>query len=126
MSVIVCTICSREKDKGERLMPAYERYKGDHIQNVRMIAQAAHKAYYILSGKFGLLKAGEPVPPYDYALRDKEAVKKLSYLISSRLSQDNVTHVVLYTKVKGTWAPYTRAMGLACQRCSINLRIVSL
>ncbi len=123
MSVIVCTICSREKDKGNRPMSACERYKGDHIAAIQTIARAAEKSYYILSGKFGLLKESEPVPDYDYTLRDKEEIKRLSYLVASRLLQDGVKQVLLYTKLKSTWAPYVRAMELACERSGVNLRI---
>lgn len=125
MSVIVCTICSREKDKSTQSMPAHERYKSDRIKHVRMIARAAHKSYYILSGKFGLLKAYETVPSYDYVLGDED-VSRLSYLIGSRLSQEGVTEVLFYTKSLREWAPYLRAMELACTRGGVKLRVVSL
>lgn len=123
MSVIVCTICSREKDESEESMPAHKRYRGDHIDSVRAVAEAACRSYYILSGKFGLLKASDLVPCYDFRLTPQD-VRRLSFQVSSKLSQDGVTEVVFYTKPTRAWMPYQEVMKLACERNRITLRIV--
>ncbi len=62
---IVCTICCREKDRTDKLLPAIRRYKSERIKTVAGLARDAGLPLAILSGKYGLIDANEPIPYYD-------------------------------------------------------------
>ncbi len=62
---IVCTICCREKDRADKLLPAIRRYKSERIKTVAGLARNAGMPFAILSGKYGLINADEPIPYYD-------------------------------------------------------------
>jgi len=63
--IIFCTICCREKDRAKEDLPARRRYKSQRITTVAGLAREAHRPLVILSGKYGLIDADEPIPYYD-------------------------------------------------------------
>jgi hypothetical protein len=62
---LVCTICCREKDRSDKLLPALRRYKSKRIDAVAGLARKSGLKFVILSGKYGLIDAEEPIPYYD-------------------------------------------------------------
>ena len=63
--ILVCTICCREKDRTDKLLPAIRRYKSERIKTVAGLARDAGLPLAILSGKYGLIDADQPIPYYD-------------------------------------------------------------
>lgn len=62
--------CSQKKKAGSKLMPASERYDGPAFQVLRKFfvkcpAEASKLDTRILSAKFGLIPATQPIPCYD-------------------------------------------------------------
>jgi hypothetical protein len=59
-------------------MPALERYDGPKFRVLRKFLreqpeQAAHLTIYILSAKFGLIPADQPIPYYDQVMDEERA-----------------------------------------------------
>lgn len=89
------TICCREKDTAGGGMPAIERYRSKRIEAVRRAAAEAGLSFYILSGRFGLLRPEDHIPYYDYLLPPEEAAG-ISVGIRKRLRQDGIGRVILF------------------------------
>ncbi len=71
-NTLVSTICCREKDRAEGLLPAFRRYRSERIDTVRHLAREAGLPFAILSGKFGLIDAGQPIPYYDKLMEEAD------------------------------------------------------
>ena len=70
--ILICTICSRDKDPAKGLLPAIRRYRSERIGRIYEKAKRAGAVFAILSGKFGLLPAEEPIPYYDKLLTEAD------------------------------------------------------
>ncbi|MDB5224883.1 MAG: hypothetical protein JWO43_505 [Candidatus Adlerbacteria bacterium] len=110
---IVATICSRQKDPKKGLLPATKRYTGEHIMQVHAIAQTLHLPFYVVSGRYGLCRADDDLPHYDYRLRP-EHKQMLSELIADQIEVQNITRLRLYVEQKLSWVPYISAVEIAC------------
>ena len=72
--------CSRRKNSCKELIPAIERYDGPAY---RVLRKFCHESLpksksidvYILSAKFGLIKAEQPIPDYEQKMTDKRAAE---------------------------------------------------
>lgn len=69
---IVCTICCREKDRSDELLPAIRRYRSNRIDAVAGLAREAGRPLVILSGKYGLIDEDELIPYYDRLMGDED------------------------------------------------------
>jgi hypothetical protein len=70
--------CSRKKRASSRLLPALERYDGPAFQVLRKFivecpAEASKLDIRILSAKFGLIPAAQPIPCYDKVVTEHQA-----------------------------------------------------
>lgn len=106
---IVCTVCSRVKRTDEGLLPAYERYLGDHIKPVQEIAEKERVLFFILSGKYGLIPAEQKIPDYDYYL-EEEKIHDLASLISDQIKERGITEIDYYGENKESRKPYNEAI----------------
>jgi hypothetical protein len=109
---VIATICSKEKDPSTELLPAVERYRGEHIQIARAEAIRIDSPLYILSGKFGLVSGDDFIADYDYLLEMESA--ELTRLVKSQMEEAGITEVEFYYKEKGSWAPYRDTLRNAC------------
>ncbi|MEK7068678.1 MAG: DUF6884 domain-containing protein [Patescibacteria group bacterium] len=119
---IVCTICSRVKSEESVVLPAQERYLAPHIAQAKVFAEMLELPYYILSGKFGLVRADEPVPYYDHRLKEDE-IDRVAGWVMSRIAQDKITHINFCAEQKPTWAPYEEILRRACERTGVILTL---
>ncbi len=125
MKVIV-TICSKNKDNTVGHIPAYLRYKSTRIKQVTKIANEECLPFFILSGKYGLIKYNEPIPFYDYLLLDKE-VARISKIVSTQIIDNNISSIDFYAKPKlNDWVTYYEVLGKAAKLSNINLNIHNL
>ena len=124
---IVCSICSREKNKDQKPLPARERYVGSHIKLVESIALEQGAQFFILSGKFGLLHAQERIEPYNFLLTE-EGVKFLAARVFRQIVRLSfpVSEIQFYTKNKPNWLPYKKVIEDAAAKTNTNLRVVYL
>ena len=65
---IHATYCSAEKSRTPGEIPAIVRYTSRRIQWVNKRAQKHGEAFFIVSGKYGLIKAEEEIAYYDFLL----------------------------------------------------------
>lgn len=114
MVEVVCTVCSRAKDPAPELLPARERYLGDHIAQVRGIARQKRLRFFILSGKYGLLHEDDMIPNYDCILKDED-VEELARKVIEQAEERNIRRILFYGKSKPQWQLYYRALLDACR-----------
>ena len=116
---IACSVCSRQKNEDPDPLPARERYTGSHVRYVESVAKAP---LYILSGKYGLLEANDPVEYYDYRLTDGD-VSALVRVIGTQLEREGIQEVIFYSKSKTEWLPYRKALQIACGSKGVGLTL---
>lgn len=123
--VAICSICSREKDLSEELLPAHMRYKGSHVTLVARAAAHLEVPFYVLSGVYGLISGDHPIPYYDRMLVQKR-VALLADIISQQLLRTGMKRLYFYTKRKPDWEPYLNALEIACRRAKVALIVHEL
>jgi hypothetical protein len=117
---IAATICSRQKDENPELLPARERYTGEHIQKTETIAEESGLPFFILSGKYGLLPGEEEIPNYDYYLAN-EAIDALLKVVEGQLKKFNISEINFYTEGKESWIPYEFVLNKAANLTGVLL-----
>ncbi len=91
--ILICTICCREKDRAEGLLPAVRRYRSDRIRKVHSLAWKAGLPFAILSGKFGLIAGEEPIPYYD-KLMEGDYLGRIIGLNTAFLKKNGIRKVI--------------------------------
>lgn len=86
---IFCTHCSARKGETTGLLPASQRYLSERIRQVEELAKQDGLRFYILSGEFGLLESGQPIPWYDH-LSVSEEVPALVEKVTARLVKEHI------------------------------------
>jgi hypothetical protein len=125
---ILCSYCSGPKCSDSGLLPAIDRYRSDRLRDLWCRGRAQNTPLYILSGRFGLLAATEPIPWYDYLLPADEA-EVLSHGIAQRLSELGVTDVEYHTAdiaLTPPVRPYLAAIAAACTAAGACLSVINL
>jgi len=102
---VVVTICSKRKNETEGLLPAGERYMGEHIKKTEKLAKQLQLPFFILSGKYGLVPVDKAIPNYDYYL-EMSAIEDLAKIVETQLREFNITEAQFYTEGKKSWIPY--------------------
>ena len=103
-------------------MPARLRYIAPHIKLTEKIASDAGLPFFILSGKYGLIRGDQEIPNYDYYL-EESAVEDLIKLVTKQIRDNNTTEIDFYTKQKQTWAPYQNAIQKSSDFAGVLLNI---
>jgi hypothetical protein len=121
---IVCTICCREKDRSEGVLPAIRRYKSKRIDTVAGLARDAGRPLAILSGKYGLIDADEPIPYYDKLMGEGDLGEIIAKNIAF-LEKNNVGKVIFLCPdpaIDPHVQPYLRSIQAAARgtRCKLE------
>ncbi len=129
ISIAICTYCSKEKQETPGVLPAGERYKSKRIKEIQQLASAKGRPFLILSGKYGLLDSGSPIPFYDHLLQ-KEEVEWLIKKVSKQLSALNIKQLDYYTishNQDPNLTPYLDCIQGAAElvKTSINIHFIS-
>jgi len=125
---ILCSYCSADKRRDEVPLPAIERYRSDRLQALWRRSLAEGTPLFVLSGRFGLLAATEPIPWYDHLLPAAE-VAALAAEVASRLRALGVTAVEYHTANPAATpavAPYLATIRAACTAAGAALAVVEL
>lgn len=125
---ILCSYCSAAKRRDEAPLPAIERYRSERLRALHDAGLAAGAPLRILSGEFGLLDAGEPIPWYDHLLEAGE-VPAMASRVADALRASGVTEVEYHTAspaVAPDIAPYLAVMRAACAEAGADLKVVEL
>ncbi|MBU1046929.1 hypothetical protein KKH36_04100 [Patescibacteria group bacterium] len=119
---VILTICSKNKDKNEVLMPARKRYLSDRIKKVEQISINNKLPFYILSGKFGIINSNELIPFYDKLLK-QEDIKNLLPLVRDQLIQEKITEIIFYGEGINTkgWKAYYEIIEKITNKLNIKL-----
>lgn len=124
----LCTHCSAKKRHDPSDMPAILRYKSQRICDVHTAALSLKAGFFILSGKFGLLRPCYPIPDYDHKLTDPE-VEAHSKTVAAQLAESAVDHLVYITQAVAddqNLKPYLETIRRACALTSVSLFVLQL
>ena len=123
---IHATYCSAEKSNAPGKIPAIERYTSRRIQWVNKRAQRQGEAFFIVSGKYGLIKAEEEIVYYDYLLTS-DALEEHIQLLAQQLSTLGIQQVTFFARpvsVDPDILPYLKSVEEACRLSQVSLEIV--
>ena len=123
---IHATYCSAEKSRTPGEIPAIERYTSRRIQWVNKRAQKHGEAFFIVSGKYGLIQAKEKIAYYDYLLTS-DALEKHIQLLSQQLRKLGIQQVTFFIRpisVDPNILPYLKSVEEACRLSQVFLEIV--
>ena len=123
---IHATYCSADKSSAPGEIPAIERYTSRRIQWVNKRAQRHGEAFFIVSGKYGLIQAKEKIAYYDYLLKS-DALEEHIQLLTQQLSTLGIQRVTFFTRpvrIDPNISPYLKSIEEACQLSQVSLDIV--
>lgn len=123
---VLVTCCAADKDPAPGEMAAIHRYRSTRIDAVAELAARRDWGFGILSGKFGLLAAGTPIPDYDHLLLPAEVVD-LARRVADQLAERAPERVVFYTRSPGDdpdSVPYRKCCEKACALAGVPCVIV--
>jgi hypothetical protein len=123
-----CTYCSAETDRADGLLPAIERYRDQRIKQVYAAALATGQGFLILSGKYGLLRAGDLITWYDHLLLAEE-VEQGALMVERQLRGMGARQIVYFTDTLAKdplVAPYLEVMRRSSQRAAVQLTVIEL
>ena len=121
--LLYCTYCSAEKNYSETPTPAIELYKNERITDVYHKAKRTEVEFAILSGKFGIVEAQQPIAYYDHLLTAEE-VDVHSELVASQLAEMGVSKVIFYTfsvRKDPNLEAYISCIQIATRKCGVTL-----
>ena len=123
---IHATYCSAEKSSAPGEIPAIERYTSRRIQWVNKRAQRHGEAFFIVSGKHGLIKADEEIVYYDYLLTS-DALEEHIQLLARQLSTLGIQQVTFFARpinIDPNISPYLKSIEEACRLSQVSVNIV--
>lgn len=123
---IHATYCSADKSSAPGEISAIERYTSRRIQWVNKRAQRYGDAFFIVSGKYGLIKAEEEIVYYDYLLTS-DALEEHIQLLAQQLSKLGIQQVTFFARpinVDPNILPYLRSIEEACRLSQVSLEII--
>lgn len=122
------TCCAAAKDPAEGLLPAAWRYRSARIDAVLALAVEHAVGFRILSGRYGLVAAGEPIPDYDHLLTGDEA-SALAARVAAQLADIGPGRVVFFSRSAAAdpaAQPYRACAEEACRLAGLSCRVVEL
>ncbi len=120
------TCCAAAKDPTPGLLPAAWRYRSSRIEAVLALAVEHGASFRILSGEYGLVAAGEPIPDYDHLLTTGE-VDALADRVAVQLRAVAPLRVVCFSRAADEDAAaqaYRACCEEACRRADVPCRVV--
>lgn len=126
--IVVGTICSKKKKRG-MMLPAGERYLGEHIARVRAIEYTPKADLYFLSGLYGFIPETKLIRDYDIRLLD-DAIEDLAPVVARQLTQVAPAHVHFYfvERKRADWPYYDLLIEASrmMSPCGVRLHIFNL
>ena len=125
---ITASYCSAPKRDDDGLLPAIERYRSERLRGLWALGRSLGAPLFILSGRFGLLAADEPIPWYDHLLPAAE-VPAMTARVSGQLRAHGVAAVTWHTAspaVAPAVQPYLDVMRAACREAGAGFTVHEL
>jgi hypothetical protein len=123
---ILATYCSKEKNESEELLPAHKRYQSKRIERLNAIASEKRMPFYILSGKFGLIKADHPIAYYDHLLIDSEVASHAKF-VASQIIDNDITEIEFLSRTieeDPQLASYHKCIQMTAEIANIHINII--
>ncbi len=122
---IIATICSKSKRDDNGLLPAMARYTGAHIEESFRVARDRGLAFFILSGKYGLISSTSEIPYYDKYLEMKDT-RELAKTVKDQILDSKISTVHFFIEEDPRWVPYIETIKEACDLARAQLSIERL
>lgn len=125
---ILCSYCSAAKSRDEAPLAAVQRYDSERLRALHRRGAAEGTPLHILSGRYGLLAADEPIPWYDHLLTAAEA-PAMAEAVARSLRALGVAAVEYHTAAVSRVpqvGPYLAVMRAACAGAGVVLTVVEL
>jgi len=122
------TYCSANKNRDEGAMKAIDRYKSDRIKSIYRAARELGVEFFILSGKFGLIKSNQSIPYYDQLLTPQKVIKH-SELVADQLKQFGITNLIFFSRPFSEdeqLKPYIDCVETAAQKQGTVFKLVEI
>ena len=118
----LCTICCAEKRRDPQALAARERYLSPRIAQIMAESETTGRPLIILSGKFGLIDADEPIPWYDELL-ERSSVAALVPVVAEQLRKREATRLLFVARQRTApgWGPYFDLIEQACEQAGVVL-----
>ncbi len=127
-NILLATICCREKDRSEGLLPAIQRYRSERIARLSRLAGEAGFPFAILSGLFGLIDADHPIPYYDRLMEDGD-VERIAAAGEKFLRERGVKQVIFCLPdpaLDPHVGPYLKSMEISAAAAGSRLQVYFL
>ena len=123
-----CTYCSAPKRSTPGLLPAVERYLSTRIDDLHRRCQDDGQLLLILSGRYGLLRAVDPIPWYDQLLLPDDVPEMVARLTTqlAALAVGRIEYHTAPLSIAPAVAPYLRALQTACKQAGVTLEVCEL
>ncbi|MDP8236219.1 MAG: hypothetical protein P9M08_07530 [Candidatus Erginobacter occultus] len=127
-NIVLATICCREKDRAEGLIPAVRRYRSRRIGRIAELAGEIGLELAILSGLYGLIDAEEPIPYYDRLMEEGDiarvTVVNREYLRRRKI--DGVIFCLPDPAIDPHVKPYLKSMEASAAAAGCGLKVFLL
>ncbi len=127
-TIFLATICCREKDRAGGLLPAVRRYRSPRIRRLAELAGEAGLPLVILSGLYGLIEAGQPIPYYDRLMTagDIPRIAGAGAEFLKNRSAEGVVFCLPDPEIDPHVKPYLESMKEAAAAAGAGLRVFFL
>jgi len=113
------TTCCKEKSKFLGEIPMMERYISERIDSVHQKSISDDVAFFVLSGKFGLLSPTNKIPYYDLILEEKD-INLMITKVRHQLLVFGITEATLFANPE--WKTYVKVIEEACKISNIDYK----
>jgi hypothetical protein len=123
---VTCCTAAKKPDPG--VMPAAWRYCSPRLDAVLNLAVEHAVGFRVLSGEFGLVAAGEPIPDYDHLLTGDEVAAHAGR-VADQLREIGPLGVVFFTRdaeADPGAQPYRSCCEEACRLAGVPCRVIEL
>ncbi len=127
-NIILATICCREKDQAEGLLPAVRRYRSRRIGRISELSGETGLPLAILSGLYGLIDAEEPIPYYDRLMGEGD-IARVTAVNQEYLRRRKIEGVIFCLPdpaIDPHVKPYLKSMEAAAAAAGCGLKVFFL
>lgn len=126
--VAFCTYCSKLKSLKRSKIPAICRYRSPRIERVYQAACGLRMPFFILSGRYGLLRPERCISLYDHLLK-RDEVPAMAELVGRQIDEFVISGFVYFTRPLASddnVVPYHDVLVSACRSSSCDFYCVQL
>jgi hypothetical protein len=106
-------------------MPAIDRYQSPRINHLCERASGEGIQFFILSGKYGLLRPSDPIKWYDKLL-GQDIVCEMAEQVAGQIKSMNIESVLYFTEdpeIESNLRPYKTVIVTACGKADVQCQV---